>query len=60
MFKAMILLKRNDDITFEKFKEHWLNNHAKLVRQLPGLRKAVFNFNTSGDDGDTDRVRCRP
>ena len=56
MFKAMILLKRNPDLDFGDFKSHWLENHAALVRQLPGLRKAVFNFSLDQGDGDVDAV----
>jgi uncharacterized protein (TIGR02118 family) len=44
MFKAMILLKRNEDISKEDFTSWMLNDHAPLARQLPGLRKAVFNI----------------
>ena len=56
MFKAMILLKRKDGLSFEDFKRHWLEVHATLVRQLPGLRKSVFNFDLSAGEGDTDAV----
>ena len=56
MFKAMILLKRNPDLDFGDFKRHWLKNHAVLVRQLPGLRKAVFNFSLDQGEGDVDAV----
>ena len=56
MFKAMILLKRTESLSFEEFKSHWLNNHAGLVRQLPGIRKAVFNFSEAGGDGEIDAV----
>ena len=56
MFKAMILLKRNDSLSFEEFKSHWLTGHAELVRQLPGLRNAVFNFNLSNAGSDFDGV----
>ena len=56
MFKAMILLKRNPDLDFDEFKSHWLENHAELVRQLPGLRKAVFNFSLDRGDSDVDAV----
>ncbi len=56
MFKAMILLKRNDDLSFDEFKDHWLNHHAPMVRQLPGLRKAIFNFETGDGDGEIDAV----
>ena len=48
MFKIMILLKRRKSLSFQAFRSHWLEHHAVLVRQLPGIRKAVFNF--SGND----------
>jgi uncharacterized protein (TIGR02118 family) len=56
MFKAMIILKRNADIPFNEFKSHWLNNHSLLVRQLPGIRKAVFNLESSDGSGEVDAV----
>ena len=56
MFKAMILLKRKEGLSFEEFKRHWLEVHAPLVCQLPGLRKSIFNFDLSDGDGDTDAV----
>lgn len=56
MFKAMIILKRRDDLEFEAFKSHWLGHHAALVRQLPNIRKAVFNFATDQGTGDVDAV----
>lgn len=52
----MIILKRRDDSDFEQFKSHWLNHHASLVRQLPNIRKAVFNFSTEQGMGDVDAV----
>ena len=56
MFKAMILLKRNEELDFDTFKAHWLENHASLVRQLPGLRRAVFNFPQDQGTGEYDAV----
>ena len=56
MFKAMILLKRKETLSFEDFKKHWLNHHSVLVKQLPGLRKAVFNFDISNGAGEIDAV----
>ncbi len=44
MFKAMILLKRKEGLSFDDFKNWWLNDHAVLVRQLPGLRRCVVNL----------------
>lgn len=52
MFKAMILLKRTPQASAEEFQSWWLERHAPMARQLPGLRKAVFNVVTDGDDYD--------
>lgn len=43
MFKAVILLTRAEGATQEGFREWWLERHAPLARQLPGLRRLVFN-----------------
>ena len=51
MFKAVILLTRRDDMSAEQFQQWWLHDHAPLARQLPGLRRAVFNVAES-DDAD--------
>ena len=56
MFKVMILLKRNPDISFDDFQLHWRNNHALLVRQLPGIKKAVFNFTQDDGESEVDAV----
>lgn len=56
MFKVMILLKRKENLSFEDFRSHWLNHHAVLVRQLPGIRKAVFNFSGNDDEQGYDGV----
>jgi uncharacterized protein (TIGR02118 family) len=42
-FKAMILLSRRADLTAEQFRHWWLNEHAPLAAQLPGVRRIVFN-----------------
>jgi uncharacterized protein (TIGR02118 family) len=43
MFKAIILLTRGDGSSRTEFREWWLERHAPLARQLPGLRRLVFN-----------------
>jgi uncharacterized protein (TIGR02118 family) len=43
MFKAIILLSRAEGATHGDFREWWLERHAPLARQLPGLRRLVFN-----------------
>ena len=52
----MILLKRNENLDYAEFHKHWLENHAALVRQLPGIRKAVFNFSDQNGEGEIDAV----
>jgi len=42
--KAIILLTRREGDTPEGFRRWWLEEHAPLARQLPGLRKLVFNL----------------
>lgn len=46
MFKAVILLTRADGATHAEFRSWWLDRHAPLARQLPGLRRLVFNVAT--------------
>lgn len=54
MFKAIILLTRRADMTREAFADWWLNAHAPLARQLPGLRRLTFNL--VGSPADIDGV----
>jgi uncharacterized protein (TIGR02118 family) len=42
-FKAVILLRRRDDMTSAEFRTWWLEEHAPLAGQLPGVRHIVFN-----------------
>ena len=51
--KAIILLTRREGDTPEEFRRWWLEEHAPLARQLPGLRKLVFNLadGEAGYDG---------
>ena len=46
--KAIILLTRREGDTPEEFRRWWLEEHAPLARQLPGLRRLVFNL-TEGE-----------
>ncbi len=43
MIKIIALVQRNDDLSHEEFVDYWQNRHAKLVSQLPGLRRYVQN-----------------
>jgi uncharacterized protein (TIGR02118 family) len=55
MFKAIILLSRAEGATHADFREWWLERHAPLARQLPGLRRLVFNV-VEADDAPYDGV----
>jgi uncharacterized protein (TIGR02118 family) len=52
--KAIILLTRREGDTAEEFRSWWLEEHAPLARELPGLRRLVFNVVES--DADVDGV----
>lgn len=54
--KAIILLTRRADTTHEEFAAWWLGEHAPLARQLPGVRRAVFNLVDEPGEGDPDGV----
>ena len=54
MFKAVILLTRGSDQTPEDFRRWWLDEHAPLARQLPGLQKLVFNLVSPAINPDSD------
>lgn len=51
-FKAVILLARRDDMTHDEFRVWWLEEHAPLAAQLPGVRRIVFNLVDDGSDID--------
>lgn len=56
MFKAIILLTRGNDQSPEDFRRWWLEEHAPLARQLPGIRGLVFNLvsaDLNADGGTT-------
>lgn len=56
MFKAMILLKRRDDMTFAAFADWWLREHAPLAATLPGVRGVHFNLVAGDGSGAFDGV----
>ena len=55
MFKAVILLTRKDGMSKDEFRNWMLVQHSPLARQLPGLRKLVFNI-VENDDVEYDGV----
>ena len=44
MFKAIILLKRHENTSTQKFRNWWIGEHAALARQLPRLKRLCFNL----------------
>lgn len=55
MFKAIILLTRRDGAPRDEFRAWWLERHAPLARQLPGVRRLVFNV-VETDEASFDGV----
>ena len=55
-FKAIILLTRRADMTHEQYEQWWLNTHVPLAKQLPGLRRAVFNVVQNPSTGEPDGI----
>lgn len=51
-FKAVILLSRRDDMTAEDFRSWWLDEHAPVAAQLPGVRRITFNLVEEATDID--------
>lgn len=51
-FKAVILLSRKEGMTPEEFRHWWLEEHAPMAAQLPGVRRIVFNAAADNDDVD--------
>jgi len=43
MVKALIFLKRSDNLSQKEFISWWLGPHRELARQLPGLKRFCFN-----------------
>lgn len=50
--KVMILLTRREDMTPEEFEHWWLVEHAPKARELPGVRRIVFNLVHDADGVD--------
>jgi uncharacterized protein (TIGR02118 family) len=44
MIKAMIFLKRREDMSREAFRNWWLGAHKDKAAQLPNLRRLCFNL----------------
>ncbi len=56
MFKAMIMLTWRDDLTHEQFAQWWLQEHAPMARELPNVRRIVFNLVEQNPDVPCDGI----
>ena len=56
MVKIMILLKRQDHLSFEEFEKWWLGQHRAMAAQMPGLKRACFNLRQGDEDSRYDGV----
>lgn len=56
MFKLVIQLYRREDMTSEQFAHWWLVEHAPRAKELPGLRRLVFNLVEPGDPESADGI----
>lgn len=56
MFKAMIFLTRREGVSREAFAEWWLQRHAPMAAQLPGVRGIHFNLVDGEAAGGFDGV----
>ena len=54
--KVMIMLNRRTDMTHEEFVQWWVEDHAPLARQLPGVRSVAFNIVEQNDDAVCDGI----
>lgn len=53
MIKAIILLKRRDDLPFQAFRDWLLQDHAPMATRLPGIRGYQVNM-ADAEDGPYD------
>ncbi len=42
-FKLVVLLRKKEPLTDQDFAKYWLEKHAPIAKQMPGLRKYVVN-----------------
>jgi uncharacterized protein (TIGR02118 family) len=56
VFKAIILLKRKTGVSTEEFRSWWLERHAPMARQLPGVRRLCFNLAAGDGAAEFDGV----
>ena len=50
MLKAIILLKKKNEVSSEDFKNWWINEHSSKAAMLPKIRKLCFNLVENDSD----------
>lgn len=50
MIKLIALVKKKSSMTTEEFRDYWVNTHAPLARQIPGMRG--YRINVADNPGD--------
>ena len=56
MFKAIILLKKKNEVSTEDFENWWINEHSSKAAMLPKIRKLCFNLVENNSDNAYDGV----
>ena len=56
MRKLVNLLVRKDGMTHEDFRDYWLEEHAPLARDLPGVVKYVTSLPADPEKSDYDGI----
>ena len=56
MHKLVFGLSRADGMSTEEFRDHWLDDHAPVASELPGLRRYTVSFPTDPDRSQYDAL----
>lgn len=55
MTKLVGLLRRADGWDRQRFRDYWVQHHAAVARDLPGLRRYQITIFDSGETGEEPR-----
>ena len=53
MLKLVVVVRRKDDWTYERFRDYFVRVHGPLAEKIPGLRRYKQNFPTRD-------LKCEP
>ena len=56
MHKAIFMLNRAEDTSMEEFRDHWLDEHAPIAEDVPGLEKYTISFPSEPEAAPYDGV----